>query len=399
MIKKEFIKLKTKELNPYPNNPRINDDAVEDVAESIRQTGNLDPIEIDENNVILSGHTRLKALQKLGYEECEVVRYTGLTEEQKKKYRLLTNKTGEKALWDFSKLEEELQDLDFDGFDFGFDLSFDKENEENEIVEDKAPEEQPEPLTKIGDLWMLGNHFLICGDSADATVIDRLMDGVKADMVFTDPPYGNGTSGKYGRGRLGVRTIAGDEDLTAFNDFVAIMDCDKIIYFLQWRTFAESMQTISDKGLKINTVAVWDKKNAGLNGAGGISEQWEAIVFAGNIKYKKFGGNVFSIAREQHKRKDSTHPHQKPIKLLAEIFDFIDKCDIILDPFGGSGSTLIACEQLNRKCYMCELSQNYCDVIIQRYINFKGSDSDVFLVEGKEKTPYKKLKNAKSIEK
>ena len=210
-------------------------------------------------------------------------------------------------------------------------------------------------------------------------------------MVFTDPPYGNGESGKYGRGQLGVRTIAGDKDLTAFNKYISIMNCDKIIYFLQWRTICESFETIIKKGLKVNTVAVWDKKNAGLNGAGGISEQWEAVVFAGNIKYRKFGGNVFSIAREQHKREDSPHPHQKPIKLLAEIFDFIDECNIILDPFGGSGSTLIACEQTNRKCFMCELDPRYVDVILKRYINLKGTDEDIFLIRDGQRIPYKEL--------
>lgn len=124
MIEKEFIRLKTSELKPYENNPRINDDAVEDVMESIRQTESLDPIEVDENNTILSGHTRLKALEKLGIKETDCIRYTGLSEEEKKKYRLLTNKTSEKAEWDFGKLEEELKDLDFDGFDFGFDMDF-----------------------------------------------------------------------------------------------------------------------------------------------------------------------------------------------------------------------------------------------------------------------------------
>jgi DNA modification methylase len=221
------------------------------------------------------------------------------------------------------------------------------------------------------------SHRLICGDSTDSAVIDRLMDGVKADMVFTDPPYGNGTSGKYGRGQLGVRTIAGDEDLSVFNNFISIVNTDKIVYFLQWRTLAESLETIRNKGLKINTVGVWDKKNAGLNGAGGISEQWEAVIFAGNIKYKKFGGNVFSISREQHKREDSPHPHQKPIKLLAEIFDFIDECKIVLDPFGGSGSTLIACEQLDRKCYMAELSPEYVDVIIARWEKLTGKKAEL----------------------
>ena len=122
-VKKDFITLPLDDIVPYDNNPRINDQAVADVAESIRQTGNLDPIEIDEDNVILSGHTRLKALKQLGYTETECVRYTGLTKAQKKKYRLLANKTGEKAGWDFMKLDIELDGLDFEGFDFGFDIS------------------------------------------------------------------------------------------------------------------------------------------------------------------------------------------------------------------------------------------------------------------------------------
>jgi len=127
MIKKEFVTLTLDELIPYENNPRKNEEAIPDTMESIRQCENLDPIEIDENNVILSGHTRLLALQKLGYTETEVIRYSGLTEDQKKKYRLLANKTGEKSGWDFEKLEEELANMDFGGFDFGFDMNTDEQ--------------------------------------------------------------------------------------------------------------------------------------------------------------------------------------------------------------------------------------------------------------------------------
>ena len=183
MVKKEFIKIKTKDLIQYENNPRHNEEAVPDVAESIRQCGDMDPIEVDENNVILSGHTRLLALQQQGFTETDVIRYTGLTEEQKKKYRLLANKTGEKATWDLDKLAEELDDLDFDGFDFGFDLDLDDLFEdEKQIEEDEIPE-KAEPRCKLGDIWQLGEHRLICGDSTDVAVIDRLMDGVKADGI------------------------------------------------------------------------------------------------------------------------------------------------------------------------------------------------------------------------
>ena len=212
----------------------------------------------------------------------------------------------------------------------------------------------------------------MCGDSTSIDDVEKLMDGNKIDLVLTDPPYGNGESGKYGRGRLGVRTILNDENLDCFNDFISIMPCDKIIYFLQWRTLAESLQKVTEKGLKINTVGVWDKKNAGLNGSGGISEQWEAIVFAGDIKYKKFGGNVFNVAREQHKRSESLHPHMKPQELLKQIFDFVDGAENVLDLFGGSGSTLIACEQLGRNCFMMELDPHYVDVIIARWEQFTG---------------------------
>lgn len=138
MVTKEFLRLRLTQIIPYENNPRINDEAVKDVIESVKQCGELDPIEVDENNIILSGHTRLKAYYKLGFDEADVVRFTGLDEEQKRKYRLLANKTGEKAKWDFSKLEQELADLDFEGYDFGFDLpDAPKEREEVEIGEEK----------------------------------------------------------------------------------------------------------------------------------------------------------------------------------------------------------------------------------------------------------------------
>lgn len=368
-----IIQLKLEDIKPYEKNPRKNDDAVKYVAESIKQFGFKVPIVLDKDNVIVAGHTRYKAAKKLKMTEVPCVIADDLTDEQVKAYRLADNKVAEMAEWDFDLLSEELEDLfDFDMTVFGFED--DVTEEEPEIVEDEAPEvdEENEPITKLGDIWQIGRHRLMCGDSTDKATVELLMNGNKADMVFTDPPYGNGTSGKYGRGQLGVRTIKGDENLDVFTKVIESLEFEKIVYFLQWRTLAESLEAISEKGLKINTVAVWDKKNAGLNGAGGISEQWEAIIFAGSIKYKKFGGNVFAVSREQHRREDSPHPHQKPIKLLAEIFDFIDECKSVFYPFGGSGSTLIACEQLDRTCYMMELDPKYCDVIIKRWETLTG---------------------------
>lgn len=170
-------------------------------------------------------------------------------------------------------------------------------------------------------------------------------------MVFTDPPYGNGNSGKYGRGQLGVRTILNDETFDCINNFFNLRVCGAYVFFLQWRTFKEAIQTLENNGLELKTIAVWDKKNAGLNGAGGMAEQWEAIIVAGNIKYSRFGGNVFSVSREQKKRIDSPHPHQKPIELLSNLLEYFKEYNLLLDPFSGSGSTMVASHQLKRKCY------------------------------------------------
>lgn len=366
-----IIELKLADIKPYEKNPRKNDEAVKYVAESIKEFGFKVPIVIDKDNVIVAGHTRYKASKELGLETVPCIVADDLTEEQIKAYRLADNKVAEQAEWDFDLLGDELADIfDIDMSYFGFeDMTVE---EEVEVIEDEVPEVPTEPKAKLGDIYQLGNHRLMCGDSTSITDVEKLMDGRKADLVFTDPPYGNGESGKYGRGQLGVRTILNDENLDCFNNFISIMPCDKIIYFLQWRTLAESLRKITEKGLKINTVGVWDKKNAGLNGAGGISEQWEAVVFAGDIKYKKFGGNVFSVAREQHKRSESLHPHMKPQELLKQIFDFVDEAKNILDVFGGSGSTLIACEQLDRNCFMMELDPHYVDVIIARWEKFTG---------------------------
>ena len=185
----EIIKLKITEIKPYDKNPRKNDGAVDAVAESIKQCGYCAPIVIDEDNVILAGHTRLKALKKLKYKECECVRKVGMTEEQKRKYRLLDNKTNELAEWDMDLLKGELDGLDFLDFDFGFDIGI--ESEPQAIVEDDAPEvdNQAEPITKLGDIWQLGRHRLMCADSTDAGTVAMLMDGKKADLLLTDPPY------------------------------------------------------------------------------------------------------------------------------------------------------------------------------------------------------------------
>jgi site-specific DNA-methyltransferase (adenine-specific) len=370
-MQKEFITLKLSDIHPYPNNPRINEGAVADVIESIKQCGNCDPIEIDDDNIILSGHTRLMALEKLRYDKTEVVRYTGLTEEQKKKYRLLANKTSEKAEWNFEALEMELQDLDFGDFDFGFDIG--AEDEPTEIVEDDVPDVPQEPKTKIGDLWKLGSHFLICGDSTDVAVIDRLMDGVKADMVFTDSPYGinavgdNGEVGAdFGIAKKGKykKIIADDTTETAQQAYdIYSQLCDKMIlwggnYFLDFLPPSDGW-------------LIWDKRGeSGIRNTFADGEMaWCSFHTPVRIYHQLWNG---MIREGEHEKR--VHPTQKPIRMLSEILrDFTNEGDIILDVFGGSGSTLIAREQTGRTCYMAELSPEYVDVIIARYEKLTGN--------------------------
>ena len=493
-ITKEYITLSIEDIIPYENNPRINDDAVAGVVESIKQCGELDPIEVDENNIILSGHTRLKAYNQLGYDSISVLRITGLTEPQKRKYRLLTNKTGEVAAWDFDKLGLELEGLDFGGFDFGFDVDLPilEEDGQKEVVEDDYDEEPPtEPKAKLGDLWQLGNsHRLICGDSTDPAVIDRLMDGVKADMVFTDPPYGmkkesegvlndnlnyddlldfnrqwipltfgalkdngswycwgideplmdiysnilkpmqkenkitfrnlitwnksyleNGNTfnpfGASGSKELRMYPIA-DEKCLFVMCGVQCLDLNADQYWEEYEPIRKylydermkcgwdvpTMKTIaghSDKSrdhwtsksqFNLPTKEVYEKfqKWAKDHSVKAFEKEYEQLrkeyeqlrAYFNNADCSNNVWNI-EITKGKEKQEAGGHATPKPIALCSRAIKSSSReGEIVLDVFGGSGSTLIACEQLNRKCYMCELDPHYCDVIISRYENFTG---------------------------
>ena len=213
----EIVKLKLSKIKPYAKNPRKNDGAVDAVAESIRQCGYCAPIVVDEDYVILAGHTRYKALKKLGWAEAEVVVRAGLTDEQKRKYRLLDNKTNEFAGWDFELLESELDGLDFEGFDSGFDVPM--VDESVEAVDDDYDVVIPEEAkTKPGDVWQLGRHRLICGDATNISDVERLMDGQKADLFLTDPPYNVAYEGKT-KDKLKITNDSMED--TAFREFLA----------------------------------------------------------------------------------------------------------------------------------------------------------------------------------
>ena len=371
-LKKEFVTVPLEKLMPYENNPRINDAAIPDVIESIKQCENLDPIEIDENFVILSGHTRYAALKKLGYEQTEVVRYTGLTEEQKKKYRILANKTGELAEWDFDKLEEELADLDFS--DFSFDFGISDESGSKEVKEDETPEPPEEPKAKLGDLYMLGNsHRLICGDSTDVAVIDRLMDGVKADMVFCDAPYGYKYESNY---QDKYEMLQNDDKILDFIPAIwgAMKDNCPVYEFCGWQSLKQWLEYFENTSLDLKNVIIWKKNNWSMGDLkGAYAGQYEVILYLNKGRVELNGArdtDIWEFDREPPKM----HPTMKPIELIAyALSKSSKKDDVVLDCFGGSGSTLIACEQTGRKCYTCEIDPKYADVIIARWEKLTGN--------------------------
>ena len=353
----ELKKIPLKNILPYPNNPRKNDGAVDAVAESIKQCQYITPIVVDEDMVILAGHTRYKALKKLGRTEAEVIIKEGLTEEQKRKYRLLDNKTNEFADWDLDLLAEELEGLDFEDFDFDWGID---DEEEPEVEEDDYDEEPPaEPKAKRGDIYQLGNHRLMCGDSTDPNDVEMLMDGAKADMVFTDPPYGMSAVSKIGVLSERYKTdIMNDETnevaIDSFNLAQSMFEDAKQVwwganYYTECLPSAECW-------------IVWDKNN-------GASDQTDCELAWSNFRSVV---RQFTMASEKTNR---VHPTQKPVKLIQQIFKKFEK-DIrfenVVDLFGGSGSTLIACEQMGRTCYTMELDPKYVDVIIDRWEKLTG---------------------------
>lgn len=366
----EIIKLNINEVIPYPDNPRKNDNAVDAVAESIKQCGYCSPIVIDEDNVILAGHTRLKALKKLKWKEVECVRKTGLTEEQKKKYRILDNKTNEFAEWDFDLLEEEIDGLDFDGFDFGFD--FNSDEDDAEIIEDEVPEidEENEPITQFGDIWQLGEHRLMCGDSTDKETVELLMDGKKADMVFTDPPYGVDYDGINNDSRSGL------EDLltSAFENYKENCIDGASVYCFHSDKCADIFHKVFRSFCHFSSMIIWEKQSLVLS-QGDYQSIHEPCLYGwfDNGTHRFFGDRKQTSVWQFDRKSIDGHTTPKPIGFICKALENSSKKnEKVLDLFGGSGSTLIACEQLNRKCYCMELDPKYCDVIIKRWETFTG---------------------------
>ena len=384
-----MVFLNISELKPYENNPRINDKAVDAVAASIKEFGFKVPIIIDKNNVIVAGHTRLKAAQKLGLEEVPVIVADDLTEEQIKAFRLADNKVSEIAEWDFEKLEMELKNIEMDMSEFNFDMKeltkeFDKNKEvtEDDFDVETEIEKIEEPTSKRGDVFQLGNHRLMCGDSTSKEDVERLMNGNKADLVVTDPPYNVAYEGLT-KDKL---TIMNDKmSHEQFKEFLtkAFACLNESLKeggaFYIWYASLEQLNfetALNEAGLQVRQQLIWNKNSMTL---GRQDYQWKhEPCFYGwkdGASHNWYSDRSQTTVMDFNKpNRNGEHPTMKPLELIGyQIKNSSKENDIVTDLFGGSGSTLIACEQLKRSYYTMELDPKYCDVIIKRWETLTGN--------------------------
>ena len=358
------------DLKPYERNAKKHDDKqIKNVMESIRQFGFAQPIVVDTNNVVIIGHCRLIAAKRLGLREVPVLKMEELTEEQAQKLRLLDNKLNESE-WDMELLAEDIPELDWSDFDIEWNLP-ELQDAEVDIVEVETPEPPAEPKSKLGDIYQLGEHRLICGDSTDIAVIDRLMDCVKADMVFTDPPYNVAFNGRSGKFDVIENDDLSEDDfkdlITASCNIIRTLNPKEYYIWCNWKFYG-----ILQELLDYKSCIVWAKNVFGMGK--GYRHQHEFCLFNGTIDE---GITNESDLWEVAKDTNYVHPTQKPVALCARALRNHKDANVIVDLFGGSGSTMIACEQLKLKCYMCELDPHYCDVIIQRWENLTGQKAEL----------------------
>ena len=497
MNKLEIKYININDIKPYKKNPRINENAIPFVMESIKKFGFKNPVILDKNNVIVCGHTRIKSAERLGIKEIPCIYADDLTEEQVKAFRLADNKVSEKAEWDLDLLNDELfelKELDFDMDVLGFENVDFNDEEQKEIVEDDVPELPKEAITKYGDIWQLGEHRLMCGDSTLKADVEKLMDGKKADLVFTDPPYGmkkekdgvlndnlnyddllvfnkkwipltfealkeNGSWYCWGIDEPLMdiyshilKPMIKKNEITFRNYLTWFKGCAQGQKSAEFRSYpiASEKCLFIQKGIQaitLNADQYWEKyepirsyleneaKKVGLTAKKlkeicgvGMYGHWftkSQFTLIPKEHYKKIkeyynGQGINDALRREYddlRREyddlrayfDNTHDNMndvwnyetnpfgairneflkqieesgghatpKPIALCARAIKSSSReNEIVLDVFGGSGSTLIACEQLNRKCYMMELDPKYCDVIITRWETLTGKKAEL----------------------
>lgn len=409
-----IVMMKTSELIPYDKNPRDNDKGVDAVANSIKAYGFKVPIVIDKKNVIVTGHTRLKAAKKLGLEEVPCIVADDLTDEQIRQFRIVDNKTAELSDWNFDLLREELLAMDdVDMVQFGFD-DLDEilktETKDDDFNED---EELPEnPYSQKGDIYVLGKHRLMCGDSTIKEDVDKLIDGKVCDLIETDPPYNVaiGKKGKQYKERGGYdcgmtdRTILNDDmDDSSFRDFlnkVMVNFYNNIkpggsIYVFHADTEGYNFRgAFKDAGFKLSECLIWKKNNFVL-GRCPYHYMHEPILFGwreGAAHYFVDDRTQTTILEYDRPQASELHPTMKPIPLVTKLIQNSSRRgELVLDLFGGSGTTLIACEQIERIAYLMELDEKYVDVIVKRYLKQKDSDEGCYLIRDGKQIPLSEI--------
>lgn len=412
-LKIEYVPIET--IRPYARNAKLHPiEQLDQIAESIKEAGFCDPIGVWQDEIV-EGHGRLQAAQRIGLKEVPIIRLDHLTDEQRRAYMLIHNQTTMNSGWDLDMLQEELAKItDIDMESFGFDLSF--EEPEKEVEEDEAPEPPIDPITKPGDVYKLGDHILICGDATDPETIRKLMQGQKADLYLTDPPY----NVDY-EGGTGLKIMNDSMEDSKFRAFLvdAFKAADANLKpggaFYIWHADSEGFNfraACREAGWEVRQCLIWNKSSLVLgrqdyqwkhepclygwkDGKGHyfIDDRTQSTVYSDKEEIKPRQMKKDELIRlveamlaqkttttvidEEKPARSAEHPTMKPVKLMARLIRNSSKPgERVLDSFGGSGSTMIACEQLNRRCFMTELSPNYCDVIVERWENFTGRKAE-----------------------
>ena len=385
----QIQEVEVSKLIPYAKNSRTHDDAqVAQLAASIKEFGWTNPILVDGDKGVIAGHGRLLAARKLGYDKVPVIELKHMTEAQKRAYVIADNKLALNAGWDNNFLALELQDLkdqDFDLTLLGFD---DKELDallSPEIVdgltdEDAVPDTPIEPKTKLGDIYILGNHRLMCGDSTSIESAETLTDGL-VDILVTDPPYNVAYEGKTKEALTIQNDSMGDDQFRQFlrDAFVAadaVMKQGAVFYI--WHADSEGFNfrgACKDAGWKVRQCLIW-AKDVMVMGRQDYHWKHEPCLYG----WKEGAGHLWASDRKQttiieckRPKRNDIHPTMKPVELMEyQILNNTKGQDVVLDLFGGSGSTLIACEKTGRKARLMELDPKYCDVIVKRWEDFTG---------------------------
>jgi site-specific DNA-methyltransferase (adenine-specific) len=386
----QITKRSVEQLIPYARNSRTHSDGqVAQIAASIKEFGWTNPILVDGENGIIAGHGRLMAARKLGYKEVPVIELKDMTDTQKRAYVIADNQLALNAGWDFSLLSLEVADLKENDFDLdllGFDPKeleklLEPEEVEGLTDEDEVPEVPVEPKTKLGDIYQLSNHRLMCGDSCSVTDMEKLCDGQMVDMWLTDPPYNVAYEGKT-KDALKIQNDSMGDD--QFRQFLrdAYVTADTVMksgaVFYIWHADSEGYNfrgAAQDAGWKVRQCLIW-KKSVMVMGRQDYHWKHEPCLYG----WKEGAGHLWAADRKQttilefdKPLRNGEHPTMKPVALFEyQMLNNTKGGDIVLDSFGGSGTTLLAAEKNGRKAYLMELDPKYCDVIVKRWEDFTG---------------------------